>query len=141
MKSEMKKLNLITLAILALAISTATAKSGPRRCIKVIVLKNSKAPIQFALLETKAPVLEPTFGNPDIHIATTSDYLNVSTNSINDDLMFRIYDADDNEIAQSEIRGGQTRLSLDELPAGEYITRTSLKSGGIVNVQKIQLMK
>ena len=136
----MKKLNLITLVILALAISTATAKAGPGRLIKVLFLKNTAAKVQLVMLEPKAPIFEATFGNPDIHISPSSDYLNVSS-STNDNLMFRIYDADDNEIAQSEIKGGQTRLSLDELPAGEYIARTSLKSGGIVNVQKIQLMR
>ena len=136
----MKKLNLITLAILALAISTATAKSGPGKFIKVLVLKNTAAKVRLVMLEPKAPIFEPTFGNPDIHISPSSDYLNVSA-STQDNLMFRIYDADDNEIAQSEIKHGQTRLSLDELPAGEYISRTSLKSGGIVNVQKIQLMR
>jgi len=137
----MKKLNLIGLVILGLAISTITAQAGPRKALKVMVLNNTAARVQFVMLERKAPVLEPTLGNPDIHISPSSDYLNVSTSSINENLMFRVYDADDNEIAQSEIKGGQARLSLDELPAGEYIARTSLKSGGIVNVQKIQLMK
>ena len=136
----MKKLNLITLAIIALAISTATAKAGPGRLIKVLVLKNA-APVQMVMLETKAPVLEPTLTNPDVHITPSSDYLNVSTGSIQDDLMFKIYDLDGNEVAKSEIKGGQTRLSLDEIPAGSYIARTSLKSGGIVNVQKIDLMR
>ncbi len=136
----MKKLNLITLAIIALAISTTTVKAGPGRLIKVLVLKNA-APVQMVMLETKAPVLEPAFTNPDVHISPSSDYLNVSTGSTQDDLMFKIYDLDGNEVAKSEIKGGQTRMSLDEIPAGSYIARTSLKSGGIVNVQKIDLMR
>jgi len=138
----MKKLNLITLAVLALAISTATATAGPRWVISIRILKSAKAPAKMIAFEKKVTSLRPEgFTSPDIKISPSSDYLNVSTSSIQDDLMFKLYDIDGNELAQSEIKGGQTRLSLDELPAGEYVARTSLKSGGIVNVQKIQLMK
>ncbi len=139
----MKKLILISLAFTGLFISSAFANQGPGRFIHILVVKKITKPVQLAALELKTKSLIPGYySNPDVNIYTSpaSDYINISTNA-QEDLTMRIYDMNDNEIAQSEIRGGQAKLSTEELPAGTYTARTSLKSGGIVNVQKINLLK
>ncbi len=140
----MKKTNLIAIAILILAASMTTittVKADPTGIIRIIVLKSAKAKVMN--LEAKATtILEPqAIFNPEVNITQSSDYLNVNTNENQSGMMFKVYDADGNEMAQSEFTGGRARVSLDELPAGSYIARTSLKSGGIVNVQKINLLK
>ena|SRR6185312_4510420 len=136
----MKKTNLIAMAILILAASIPSVKADPGRFIRIIVFKNAK--VKMMNLESKTTILEPqAVFNPEFNITQSSDYLNINTDENLSGMMFKVYDLDGNEIAQSEFTGGRARVSLDDLPAGSYVARTSLKSGGIVNVQKINLLK
>ena len=138
----MKKTNLIIVALLGLTISVASAIGGPGQT-HFLFFKIKSAPKQVTDLKNKVVnIFQNGLLNPEVKITPGSDHLNVSTNTPEEDLVFKIYKPDGTTpMAQGQIINGQGSLSLADLPSGTYIARTSLRSGGIVNVQQIQLMR
>jgi len=109
-----------------------------------ILLSNVIGALQKVTMHEKLAGVDLTsYEAPEVKLYPnpTTDRLNIKVDAFHEPLTFRLYDISGRELMSQSISDGQASVSIESLSAGMYISRITVPSGGIVAVEKVQIIR